>query len=1205
MPPRTQSRFLDNHLDSIEGFPRIQEQCCHQTETLLHLVAMLSRFEAQFSRFSEIQQIHGVNHPAALAHWLSFSESLFAKNVPTLIFPDDAAAWEFQKALKLFSPARKTLHLPSFDVSPYAGLYPNTRLVSERLRWLSHSLLEPENVILTCTPVSLRQKTLPKEVLLENLFEIGLESEIPDDFTQRLEQLGYTPSPVVEDIGTFAIRGGIIDIFSPYHERPMRMELFGDTLESLQEFNPNTQRSLQKAQTLVVAPAREILLNEEERTQVIQRFKAEAEERIQNLQETERGEAELEFSTVLHSLSPGQYFPGVEFFVSHFYDSPETPYDYLDKNSVFWSYDALEVTQQSDQFFSDLRSEYKSSGSSSMSPPIAEIFSESSFNDFFQNRKPLEISPLDLESFEETESLKKLRFRCSRLTWKKPNARNKDTLLGQRLDHVKDWQSQNSTVFIVARNDSQRQRARAFFRDQNFDLFEFRSFENIWDKADSLEPEKIYLIDGDLEDGFYSPDEGFAFIPAYSFVGIEHRKKNITDSQRALQKAQTLNFGDLKSGDLVVHVDHGIGIYDGLEMMEINGTPSEFIRLKYKDNDRLFLPIYRVGQLQKYSGPLSTRLVDKLGGQGWQKTKTKVKKHLRDIASELLKTYAERAQKKRTPYIEDDGDYVGFEEQFPYDETEDQEKAINDILGDFASDKPMDRLVCGDVGYGKTEVAMRAAFRAVQNRAQVAVLAPTTVLTFQHYESFKKRFKEWPVRIALLNRFVSKAEIKKNIQDINNGEVDIVIGTHRLLSKDVSFKNLSLLIVDEEQRFGVTHKEKIKKLKSSTDVLTLSATPIPRTLNMSLVGIRDLSLIATAPVDRLPTRTFVCKPHRDVIRKAIMSEIKRGGQIYYIHNRVQSIYGLADELREICPEARMAVAHGQMEEGELEKIMVSFFNHSIDVLICTTIVESGMDVSRANTMFIDKAHTFGLSQLYQLRGRVGRSRERAYCYLLLPRTGQLDKDAQERLRIIQENTALGSGIKIAQYDLELRGSGDILGENQSGHLNAVGYELYLELLEDTIKDLQGQPVQQKLDPEINVRVPAFIPDNYISDIRIRLSYYKALSEIESPDDLDRIEDELRDQFGKLPDPVLNLMGLMLIRALCKELQIRDLSSGLNSVSLSFTDHTPLPVEEVIRLTAQENKKYSLTPDNRLRIRIREIQWPQIYEELGYLKKLCP
>jgi transcription-repair coupling factor (superfamily II helicase) len=665
-----------------------------------------------------------------------------------------------------------------------------------------------------------------------------------------------------------------------------------------------------------------------------------------------------------------------------------------------------------------------------------------------------------------------------------------------------------------------------------------------------------------------------------------------------------LSFGDLNPGDPIVHVLHGIGIYEGLKVMQINGIDAEFIALSYKDGDKLYLPIYRINQIQKYSGPAGEKLIDKLGGTQWNKVKARVRNALRDVADDLLRLYAKRAQVHREPFPSNDAEFTQFEASFPYDETDDQLKSINDIINDMTSDKPMDRLVCGDVGFGKTEVAMRAAFKAIEGRKQVAVLAPTTVLSFQHLETFTKRFKGWPVVIRALNRFVPTAEARVTTQELKDGKVDIVIGTHRLLSKDVQFKDLGLMIIDEEQRFGVTHKEKIKRFKTNVDTLTLSATPIPRTLNMSLVGMRDLSIINTPPVDRLPTRTFVTKFDSETIGKAIRSEIQRGGQVFFLHNRVQSIQSVVDDIRQIVPEARIRFGHGQMDEHELEKVMVSFFTHQIDVLVCTTIIEAGIDNPRANTMFIDNAHQFGLSQLYQLRGRVGRSKDRAYCYLLIPANKRIEADAQERLKIIQENTELGSGIRIAHHDLELRGAGNLLGEDQSGQIDAVGYEMYLELLEQAIAESKGEEVIEQIEPDINVRIAALIPDTYIPDIRIRLSYYKALARITSPDDIERIEEELNDQFGKLPDQVLNLMGLMLIRHHCKKLGIRDLSSGPKNVALAFTDRTPLPPDRVIQLAQQDPKKYSLTPDMRLNIRMANLTWPNIYDELLMLEKIC-
>jgi transcription-repair coupling factor (superfamily II helicase) len=625
--------------------------------------------------------------------------------------------------------------------------------------------------------------------------------------------------------------------------------------------------------------------------------------------------------------------------------------------------------------------------------------------------------------------------------------------------------------------------------------------------------------------------------------------------------------------------------------------------LKYKDGDKLYLPVYRIAQIQKYaSAGGGSPAIDKLGSTSWQKAKIKVKNSLKDLAGELLELYAKRASLEGFAFSSPGQDFREFEATFPYDETPDQAKAIDDVLSDMTQSKPMDRLVCGDVGFGKTEVAIRAAYKAVEDGKQVALLVPTTILAFQHFQNFKKRFADTPVRLAMLSRFSPSAQIKKDLAAAAAGSLDILIGTHRLLSKDVAFKDLGLLIVDEEQKFGVTHKEKIKRFKTLVDVLTLSATPIPRTLNMALMGVRDLSIINTPPEDRLSIRTFISRFEPETIRKAVLGEIQRGGQIYFIHNRVQTINGFADELRQIMPEVRMRIGHGQMAEEDLEKTMLAFYNHEFDMLLSTTIIESGLDIPSANTIIIDRSDTFGLSQLYQLRGRVGRSKERAYCYLLIPPQGVVDKTAQERLKIIQENTELGSGFHIAHHDLELRGGGNILGDDQSGHISAVGYELYMELLEQALQTAKGNVVVEDVEPEINLKIQALFPDTYIEDIRIRLSYYKMLSEIEDEGDLDKIETELVDRFGKLPEPVMNLFGIMLIRKLCKDLGVRDISAGTKNVSLIFTAATKAAPDKVIKLATTQAKRYQITPDQKLIIRMNSMGWPSILEELKNLKR---
>jgi transcription-repair coupling factor (superfamily II helicase) len=785
---------------------------------------------------------------------------------------------------------------------------------------------------------------------------------------------------------------------------------------------------------------------------------------------------------------------------------------------------------------------------------------------------------------------------------------SKKDFLVPAVEKIKMWRQDGYRCFVWAGTQTQSQRLQYLFETHGLNA-EIISQDNSFKWPDYLarqdaNSDVLHLLPKSLSASFRAQEEKIVFIREEDIFGSRSHREQKKTKGSLESRTNALSFGDLNPGDLIVHTLHGVGIYEGLKKIPVQGVDAEFIQLKYKDGDKLYLPVYRIGQIQKYSSPGGSAIVDKLGSTSWQKAKVKVRSALKDVASELLALYAKRAQSVGFAFPESDDDFREFEATFPYDETPDQAKAIDDVISDMEKPRPMDRLVCGDVGFGKTEVAIRAAYKSVQAKKQVAVLVPTTVLAFQHFQNFKKRFGDTGVNVAMISRFSSGAQIKKDLNLLSEGKVDILIGTHRLLSKDVKFKDLGLLVVDEEQRFGVTHKEKIKRFRADVDVLTLSATPIPRTLNMALMGVRDLSIINTPPEDRLSIRTFISRFDEEVIKKAITSEISRGGQVFFIHNRVQSIYGFSDQIRALVPDARIRVAHGQMPDDELEKTMLDFYSHEFDVLICTTIIESGLDIPLANTIILDRADTFGLSQLYQLRGRVGRSKERAYAYLLIPPQGVVDKTAQERLKIIQEYTELGSGFHIAHHDLELRGSGNILGEDQSGHIAAVGYELYMELLENALSEAKGEGhLEEDLEPEINLRIPAFIPDTYIEDIRIRLAYYKVLSDIKDETDLDRIELDLVDRFGQAPVEVTNLFGIMLIRRLCKDIGVRDISSGLKNLSLLFSDSTKVNPDAVVRLATTQYKKYQITPEQSLIIRLNSMTWPTILDELKSLKKL--
>ena len=1174
-----------------------------------HLEEILGRASR---KNKHLLNIVGTQSTAAISMLLSQNLSLNFNNLPNLVITSSLEEAELlSEQIQFFSPHFLPHILKPFDVSPYSGLYSSPQVSWDRsafIYWAQNASASfknkksDEKIHIFIAPVNaLQQLTAPYFNFHKRCQKITAGTELPSNLAEFFNSLGYQPAPIVEDKGQYSLRGGIVDIFSVAEKKPIRLELFGDQVESLRYFSATNQLSENETLILNLAPVYEYELNDENLEAVVKKFRTQLENR--SVPPAEKDEA-------LRFLPQKNLFSGSEFLLPFAYDQLATVFDHFSSELNIYVVDPVEVSRRADEFYQELLTDFKSSQTNLFNPKPDQLYLSYDQVKYPKDSMIFQFSNL---AFMHDEALdeERIEYRSSMLSEFSQIAFSHTAGSPEWVTatHAKllAWQNDKYKIFISYKNQTQLDRLKGLFNKLEIAIEYARENDYLWGNWLGFLDQKnqpVTLIPRDLKETLLLQDERIVFLRADDFFGRKQRAQTESSYEEFSKNAKRLSFGDLKLNDLVVHIKHGIGIYEGLKIMNVGGIESEFIQVSYKDKDKLYLPVYRVGQLQKFSGAAQTSILDKLGGIGWEKTKTKVKSHLRDIAAELLQLYAKRAEIHRDPLVLDEVKYGQFERAFPYDETNDQLRAIREIQNDFHSDKPMDRLVCGDVGFGKTEVSMRAAFQAVINKKQVAVLAPTTVLTFQHLETFKKRFAGFDFNIKSLNRFVSTADQKKTLAELKDGKVDILIGTHRLLSKDVAFKDLGLLIVDEEQKFGVIHKEKIKKVRINVDTLTLSATPIPRTLNMSFTGVRDLSIINTAPVDRLPTRTFVSKFDPELIRKGITAEIARGGQVYFIHNRVQSIYGIADEIRQIVPQARIKVAHGQMEENELESAMLAFFAHEIDVLICTAIVESGMDVPRANTMFIDQAHMFGLSQLYQLRGRVGRSKSRAYCYLLMPKDRKLEKEAQERLKIIQDNSALGSGIKIAQYDLELRGAGNILGDDQSGHVNSVGYEMYMDLLNEALAEAKGEKTpDQELDPEINLRIPALIPENYIKDIRIRLSYYKALADIKSQEDLDQIELELKDQFGELPEPVINLMGLMLIRRQCKNLGVRDISAGLKNVSLIFTEQTKLTPQTAIQLVARENKKYSMTPDQRLNVRMNAITWSNVYEELQYLLSL--
>lgn len=872
----------------------------------------------------------------------------------------------------------KLTRIPAFDVSPYSGLYPNPRSVGQRVRGLYALLNASSQSLFIASAESLAQKTLPAEVLIENTFDLAAKDELPPQFKEKLIGLGYMNAPLVEDLGQFAIRGGIVDIFSPAHEYPMRLELFGDEIEALHFFDPETQRRIEDdTNTLTVLPVKETLYSDENRQPLVQKILQSAQQRKVPLSQIE------DFQ---RSIVQKNYFHGVDFFLPYFYRHLEVPLDYLTQEVDVWVFKSLNVNQHQDAWLSESHRAFERSQELPLCISPQEYYSPFEIETLPKNFHPLVFESVHLQSSAEITAAQEEEgppdsqnknyydYKASPLIEFEQRCQSfqKDfsALTKMLSEQFTQWKNLGYSIIINTSTHQQLDKVQLLLSRINFEPTVWNStlsFHKI-SNSQNENPIQVHLSEHSTAENLIFREDKLIFIDSHTFWGQAKKTPKYKTHGTLSSRAPLLQFNDLNPGDLVVHKTHGVAIYEGLKIVPVGGVDSEFIQLSFKDSDKLYLPVYRIHLLQKFSGPQNKHLLDKLGGTAWTKTKARVRKQLRDMAAQLLKTYAHRAQATRSPFQNIDDNYVQFENTFPYDETEDQLSAISDVFSDMSKEKPMDRLICGDVGFGKTEVALRASFRAIMSGKQVAIIAPTTILTFQHFETFKKRFKNWPVKIAALNRFVSPAETKKNLAGLKEGHIDIVIGTHRLLSKDVEFKNLGLLIIDEEQKFGVKHKERLRALKGAVDCLAMSATPIPRTLNLSLVGIRDLSLINTAPVDRLPTRTFVCRFDKQTIKSAIESELQRGGQVFFLHNRVQTIDLLASELRELIPQARFAVGHGQMDEHQLEKTILAFFNKEVDVLICTTIIESGMDIPNANTMFIDNAHQLGLSQLYQLRG---------------------------------------------------------------------------------------------------------------------------------------------------------------------------------------------------------------------------------------------
>jgi transcription-repair coupling factor (superfamily II helicase) len=1101
--------------------------------------------------------------------------------------PSETAAQHLVQDLALFTDL-PGLYLPGHEVPPYTPLSPDSRTVAERLATLFQIHSADKPFILVVSIEALQRKVLPRADLakLAELVMRGEDSDL-EGLVASLVACGYDAAALVQSVGEFSLRGGILDIFPAGFEMPVRLDFCGDTVESIRKFDPISQRSVEEMEEIVLLPVSDILFpaTEPELRQLVARFQATA---TDFAWDGERARA------MEDCLQNRQRFPGIEFLLPIFYERPSTVLDYLpDETLVFFSSPtaiAETLALCRERIVANFTE--ASAGHLPVLPPEQIFFSKDEWSGqlaHFRQGRFYDFAHPDMEDG------KTLEIPCGNHVLLKQQLelqRKNQGMMPELARQLHAWLEAGDTVFFACRTRRHAEHMAELLRQ--YDLPVAITSAPVADAA-AFE-RQIVLVDSPLAAGFDLPAARIHWVSESELFG--ELRLGAGKKKGGQRNRPAVSFAELKVGDIVVHTAHGLGRYEGLVNIVLSGIANDFFQLVYRDGDKLYVPVDQLKVISKYQGLTETEpKLDKLGGKIWQTRREKVKEEVWKVAQDLLGLYARRAMVEGHAFAPPDELYHEMEESFPYDETAGQLKAINEVLDDLTAPRPMDRLVCGDVGYGKTEVAVRAAFKVVADNFQVAILVPTTVLAEQHAATFRERLQGFPVRVESLTRFRSPAEQKQIVQEMREGRVDIVVGTHRLLSQDVVFKRLGLLIVDEEHRFGVSHKEKLKKLKSQVDVLTLTATPIPRTLQLSLLSIRDLSVISSPPEFRRPVKTFVARDDELVIKEAVVRELQRDGQVFLVHNRVHSIQEMAARVQKLVPEARLAVAHGQMPGKALEEIMVRFVKREIDVLVCTTIIESGLDIPNANTIVITRADRLGLAEIYQLRGRVGRGREQAYAYLLVPSLDGLSKDAQQRLRALMDYNELGGGFKLAMSDLQIRGGGNILGISQSGNIAAVGYDLYLELLQQTVLDLKrkgasAEQAPEQIEPEINLKISAFLPDRYISSTEQRYIAYRRLTNAEQVAELLDLKDEFADRYGQLPQEALNLFEVLALKTLLRSLWISKLEQGPANLVFSFHEKTPVTPEKIMALLEKYKNQARFTPEGRLIVTIGPVDLPE-------------
>ncbi|NPU85024.1 MAG: transcription-repair coupling factor [Syntrophaceae bacterium] len=1102
-----------------------------------------------------------------------------------VLTPTDQEALSFRQDLAFFLGDGSVVHFPPWDIRSIDPISPQRTLERTRLAVLGR-LLEEEAVVVVASLAAALQRTLPKEMLLSWRQTLSMGDFIDrDGLAVKLLEGGYEAVSLVEEPGQFSIRGHVVDVFPPVREQPYRLELFGDEIEGIREFDPVSQRSLREVVSFPIVPAREILVTGQGRKRAERNVRQRA--LALDLPRSTRDRLlEAVSGGAVHSLHP-LYLP-------LFYAAPEDPADGPPPGSLLeFLPPAAPVVLDDPPAIDRAQEDLENAVDRTLGKARQE-------ERFFLERSAFLLSPEECR--QRIGARRRIRLESLLLGAGEgspaaavsfstapspvmhrvaPVSRDNEGRFGELAGRIRDDLAAGEQVLLLASGPEERERMASFLQAARLP---FRiPGERLPEEMDRPRAGgDLLLAEGRISAGFSWKARRLVVLTDEDLFG-----KKIPRRPRRLPREGFFlkSFGDLAEGDLVVHKEFGIGRYQGLRRLAFSGIENDFLLVEYAEGDKLYLPVDRLDQLQRYIGPDGeSPRIDRLGGTSWESTKERVQKSIRDMAEELVAVYAAREILERKTFSPPRGLDEEFAASFEYEETPDQARAIEDIHADMSLAKPMDRLVCGDAGFGKTEVALRASFRCVMDGRQVAVLTPTTILAEQHYKTFLRRFEPYPVRIETLNRMKTKAEQQKIAEDLRRGAVDIVIGTHRLLQKDVAFRDLGLVIIDEEQRFGVVHKERLKKLRTLVDVLTLTATPIPRTLHLSLVGIRDLSVIHTPPEDRVPVKTYVLEFDEEVIRDAIRQELQRGGQVFFLHDRVRSIHNVAGLVEQLVPEARISVIHGRMKPREIEDVMVRFLRQETDVLVCTTIIGSGVDIPTANTILVNRADRFGLAQLYQIRGRVGRAREESYAYLMVPRGAMLSRDAVKRLQVILDFSEPGSGFKIATSDLEIRGTGNLLGSSQSGHVSAVGYEMYTELMERAIRELKGQEMpEEDIRPEISLGIAAYLPAEYIGDEHQRLVSYKRISMAASDEELREIREGLEDCYGPLPKEASSLFEAIRIRNRLKELKIRRFAYDGRQASLTLTAATPVDPKRILSLSRGPYRGITLAPDGRLSV----------------------